>query len=212
MRWLSLVNRYWLFVNRKSNMQTPTLYILAGCNGAGKTTAANVLLPEIFHCDEFVNADLIAKGLSPFNVEQVAIQAGRLMLERIKLLASQQKSFVIETTLATKSYVPFIADCKQKGYKIVLLYFWLNDYELAISRVEKRVKMGGHNIPTDVIERRYNAGIRNLINLYIPICDEWNVYDNSPSPAVKIASGVFNNEINIANFEGWNFINKIAKS
>ncbi|MEY4875920.1 MAG: hypothetical protein RL708_1069 [Bacteroidota bacterium] len=190
----------------------PTLYILAGCNGAGKTTAAQILLPEIFHCNEFVNADLIAKGLSPFNADSVAIQAGRMMLDRMDLLVSQNKNFVIETTLATKSYMSFIKEIKLKGYEIVLLFLWLNSYHLAISRVEKRVSMGGHDIPLDVIERRYKRGIRNFIKLYLPISDRWSAFDNSFINPNPIAEGILNIEQNIINFETWNQLNKIANS
>ncbi|MEY2829745.1 MAG: hypothetical protein RIQ33_1603 [Bacteroidota bacterium] len=190
----------------------PTLYILAGCNGAGKTTAAEILLPEIFHCDEFVNADLIAKGISPFNVESVAFQAGKLMLERMDFLVNQNKSFVIETTLATRSYVPFIKEIKSKNYQIILLFLWLNSSELAKSRVEKRVASGGHNIPTDVIERRYKRGIHNFISLYLPLTNRWSIYDNSSIIPNPIAEGILNIEQNIINFELWNQLHKIANS
>jgi len=147
------------------------LYIISGCNGAGKTTASYSVLPDMLSCKEFVNADEIAKGLSPFQPEKVAIQAGRIMLGRIKDLMNQQIDFAFETTLATKSYAKLVLEAQAKGYIVMLVYFWLNTPELAIERVKKRVKSGGHNIPEDVILRRYKAGINNLTNMYIPICD-----------------------------------------
>ena len=131
------------------------LYIIAGCNGAGKTTASFTLLPEILNCKEFVNADEIAKGLSPFQPEKVALAAGRLMLNRIDELLIQKINFAFETTLATKSYKNKLLFAKQRGYHIILLFYWLSDSELAIKRVKQRVKEGGHNIESDVIKRRY---------------------------------------------------------
>lgn len=157
----------------------PTLYIIAGCNGAGKTTASMVVLPEILNCREFVNADKIAKGLSPLNPEEVAIEAGRLMLERINLLISKNVTFAIETTLATRSYTKLIDKARAKGYNIILLFFWLPNPEMAKQRVAQRVASGGHNIPSDVISRRYQLGIDNLFDLYIPVVDTFSVYDNS---------------------------------
>ena len=165
-----------------------TLYIIAGCNGAGKTTAAYTILPEIWQCQEFVNADEIARGLSPFNPESVAIQAGRLMLERIETLLEQQKSFAIETTLATRSYVQLVRKAHAKGYCVQLLFFWLNSPEVAIQRVAKRVAEGGHDIPKEVIKRRYRAGIRNFFELYKDIVDSWIVVDNGHNPRKAIAT------------------------
>lgn len=140
----------------------PNLYIISGCNGAGKTTASFTVLPEMLNCREFVNADEIARGISPFNIESVAIQAGKIMLNRIDELLKQGIDFAIETTLTTKSYLNTIKRAKEAGYKISLLYFWLNDVELAIERVKTRVAEGGHHIPEDVIRRRYFKGIENL--------------------------------------------------
>lgn len=160
----------------------PTLYIIAGCNGAGKTTASYTVLPEILNCREFVNADEIAKGLSPFNPEEVAIQAGKLMLQRIDELISQKKTFAIETTLATRSYKNLIADAHEKGYSVVLIFFWLPTVSLAKLRVRTRVAMGGHNIMSDVIERRYILGINNFFKLFSPIVDSWMLYDNENQP------------------------------
>jgi predicted ABC-type ATPase len=137
----------------------PELYIIAGCNGAGKTTASYTILPEMLNCREFVNADSIAAGLSPFNPGNVAFEAGRIMLQRIDYLLSEGADFAFETTLSTRSYVSLIKQAKLKGYNVT-------------------VEEGGHDIPSDVIVRRYYRGIYNLINLYIPICDNWMVVDN----------------------------------
>lgn len=131
------------------------LFIIAGCNGAGKTTASYTILPEILECKEFVNADEIAKGISPFQPKKVSFEAGRIMLKRIKQLLDNGGNFAFETTLSSKSYVNFINEAKIAGYKITLIFFWLNSADLAVSRVRSRVKEGGHNIPEDVIRRRY---------------------------------------------------------
>ncbi len=165
------------------------LYIIAGCNGAGKTTASFTMLPEMLDCREFVNADEIAAGLSPFNPEGVAIQAGRLMIERIIQLLKDGESFAFETTLATRSYVKLIHQARKRGYFVPLLFFSLSTPEQAVARVAKRVSLGGHHIPTDVVYRRYEAGLQNLFQLYMPICDYWALYDNSNCPAEKLASG-----------------------
>lgn len=155
------------------------LFIIAGPNGAGKTTASLTILPEVLQINEFVNADIIAYGLSPLNPDSVAIQAGRMMLLRINELLKEQVSFAIETTLATKSYASLIQNAQQLGYEVHLLYFWLKSPEFAFNRVEKRVLEGGHNIPQDVIKRRYVSGVANLFNIYTDICDVVNVYDNT---------------------------------
>jgi predicted ABC-type ATPase len=140
----------------------PSLYIIAGCNGAGKTTAAYNLLPDVFKTLEFVNADEIARGLFPFNPEGVAFQAGKIMLERLKDLLSRQKSFAFETTLSGSTFLNFIQLAKSEGYDITLFFIWLNNVKLAKQRVAEGVRKGGHNIPEDVVERRYIKGIKNL--------------------------------------------------
>lgn len=169
------------------------LFIISGCNGAGKTTASYTILPEMLNCKEFVNADEIARGLSPFNPESVAIEAGRLMLARIDELLSEGVDFAFETTLATRSYSSFIKQAQTKGYYVTLVYFWLESPELAIDRVKVRVAGGGHNIPEDVIRRRYKNGVKNLFSLYTPICDYWIMLDNSRPPFKIIAKGNKNN-------------------
>lgn len=165
------------------------LYIIAGCNGAGKTTASFTALPEMLNCREFVNADEIAAGLSPFNPEGVAIQAGRLMIERMITLLKEGQTFAFETTLATRSYVKLINQAKRRGYFVTLIFFSLSSPEQAVRRVAKRVSLGGHNIPTDVVYRRFDAGLRNFFQLYLPIVDCWAFYDNSDCPAQKLACG-----------------------
>ena len=175
------------------------LFIIGGCNGAGKTTASYTVLPEMLGCKEFVNADEIAKGLSPFNPESVAIEAGRLMLRRMEDLLFEGADFAFETTLATRSYVGFIRKAQQLGYFVTLVYFWLPTSEQAIERVATRVREGGHSIPPEVIRRRYANGLRNLIELYTPICDFWTIYDNSSADQhIKIvATGRKNATIDI---------------
>lgn len=165
------------------------LYIISGCNGAGKTTASYTVLPEILNCKEFVNADEIARGLSPFNPESVAIEAGRLMLQRIDFLLEKETSFSIETTLSTKSYINLVRRAQEKGFSVRILFFWLNSPELAIRRVAERVAKGGHNIPEPIIRRRYTAGLKNLFNLFMDQVDYWDIYDNSDYPRKQIACG-----------------------
>lgn len=172
-----------------SEKQKMNLYVIAGCNGAGKTTASFTVLPEMLNCREFVNADEIAAGLSPFNPEGVAIQAGRLMIDRIIYLLKEGTTFAFETTLSTRSYVKLIQQAQRRGYFVTLLFFSLTSPEQAVKRVAKRVSQGGHNIPLDVIYRRYRAGLANLFQLYKPVVDYWALYDNSICPANKIACG-----------------------
>ncbi len=171
------------------------LYIIAGCNGAGKTTASLTILPEILGCKEFVNADNIAKGLSPFQPEKVAVEAGRIMLNRVDELMKSGESFALETTLATKIYKQKILMAQQKGYQVTLLFFWLKNPEMAKERVATRVKEGGHDIPQDVIERRYLGGIKALFDIYLPIVDIALLFDNSEGSHKMVAKKKENLEI-----------------
>lgn len=175
-------------------MNKPTLYIIAGCNGAGKTTASMTVLPEVLDCREFVNADEIAKGLSPFRPEDMAIQAGKLMLRRIDYLLKKRSSFAIETTLATKSYRNLVFRAKESGYRVVLLFFWLPSPQMAERRVASRVASGGHNIPRDIIHRRYWVGLRNLFEIFAPIVDIWSLYDNSDGISPVVNNSVIVNQ------------------
>ena len=185
----------------------PNFYIIAGCNGAGKTTASFTIFPDILNCRQFVNADNIAYGLSPFDVESVAIEAGKIMLQRINELLALGEDFAIETTLTTRSYVSLILRAKERGYKVSLIYIWLNSPELATERVAERVKNGGHNIPADVIERRSYRGIKNLFELFIPVSDYWTIADNTYGCLIQIASKKEIDNV-IEDAELWNVINK----
>src|ERR1035437_5148357 len=167
----------------------PNLFIIAGPNGAGKTTTAVKLLPDFLNCVEYVNADNIARGISPFNVEAVAFRAGRVMLERMTELVKKRSDFAFETTLSAKSYVSFLKYCKSKGYEITLIFIWLDSPETAIQRVNSRVEKGGHNIPANVIERRYHKGIENLGKYFVNLCDEWMIWNNSGIEVSLIAQG-----------------------
>lgn len=179
------------------------IYIIAGPNGAGKTTASYTILPDIFNCDEFVNADEIAKGLSPFNPDAVAIQSGRMMLQRINELLDEDKSFAFETTLSTRSYISLVKKAQSQGYKITLLFLYLDSIELAINRVQVRVKEGGHNIPKEVIKRRYIKGLKNLFELYIPVVDKWLLMNNSNRNFKTIAQGSINGAKFVKNKNVW---------
>jgi predicted ABC-type ATPase len=182
-------------------------YIIAGCNGAGKTTASYTILPEILGCYEFVNADEIARGLSPFQPESVAMEAGRIMLERVADLFAQGKDFAIETTLASKMYKQKIEWAQANGYKVTMLYFWLQNENLAKKRVKQRVKNGGHHIPEDVIERRYFAGLNNLFKIYIPLVDSISIIDNTNPDFKIIADGEKSKELKINNKKLWQLLN-----
>lgn len=187
------------------------LYIIAGCNGAGKTTASMTILPKSLLVKEFVNADEIAKGLSPFNPEGVAIEAGRLMLERVRVLLDRGESFSIETTLATRSYVNLVRETHQMGYLVHLIYFWLETPELAVDRVAERVSKGGHNIPHDVILRRYTKGISNLFKLFMNEVDIWAIYDNSEYNRERVAFGGKDTRTRINNIDKFNKIKDYVK-
>jgi predicted ABC-type ATPase len=173
------------------------LYIIAGCNGAGKTTASFNILPDLLACREFVNADAIAAALSPFQPESVAFDAGRIMLKRIDELLEKQVDFAIETTLATKSYKNLIEKAQAKNYKVTLLFFWLSSSDMAVERVKSRVEKGGHHIPTEVIHRRYERGIKNLFEIYLDICDKVLIFDNTKRKRRLIAQQKDDLEIEI---------------
>ena len=184
----------------------PKLYIIAGCNGAGKTTASFTILPKILGCKEFINADEIAKGLSPFQPESVAVQAGRIMLARMDELLQKGATFAFETTLATKSYKQKIEWAQANDYEVTLLFFWLDSPNIAKKRVAQRVAEGGHNIPLETIERRYYNGIANLFTIYIDMVDICYIFDNSEGRKELIAQKERHKDIVIYNNDKFNLI------
>jgi len=164
----------------------PAIVVVAGPNGAGKSTAAPFLLRDALEVREYVNADAIAQGLSAFNPEAVALQAGRLMLERLNDLAEQRVSFGFETTLASRSFVPWLEQRLRDGYAVHLIFLWLASPEMALARVARRVALGGHGVPEDVVRRRYAAGLRNFFGLYRQLLSSWRIYDSSDLPSPRL--------------------------
>ncbi|MDR1791933.1 MAG: zeta toxin family protein [Bacteroidales bacterium] len=179
--------------------QNKQFYIISGCNGAGKTTASYSLLPDVLGCKEFVNADEIAKGLSPFQPEKVTYKAGRILLKRMQELMDKGETLAVETTLATRTYRDKIHYAKEKGYFVTVIFFWLQSIELAKQRVKERVLNGGHNVENEVIERRYERGIKNLFDIYLSLADRVLIFDNSEGISELIARKNIDSEIIIIN-------------
>ncbi len=192
----------------------PNLYIIAGANGAGKTTSAFTVLPEIVNCREFVNADLIAKALSPFDYDAASIEAGRMMINRINKLIDDGVDFAFETTLSARSFVKLIEKAKGNKYYITIIFLWVNNYKIAVDRVKSRVREGGHSIGYEIIKRRYIKGIFNFVNIYLNKSDYSLLIDNSGSVPKKIAE-VQNADGNMVKIiyeeKKWNKILRYAK-
>lgn len=167
----------------------PKLVILAGPNGAGKSTCAAQVLRGSYQVETFVNADVIARGLSAFSPETSAFEAAAIMLQRSWDLAAAQRDFAFETTLASRTLAPWIRELFKNDYEFHLAFVSLPSADLAVKRVEKRVASGGHSVPETTIRRRYAAGLRNLFQLYLPLATSWQVYDNSKKPRL-VAAGV----------------------
>jgi len=180
----------------------PNIYVIAGPNGAGKSTMAQTILSEEFRCAEFVNADVIARGLSAFNPEGAALEAGRVMLQRLDELARQKVDFAFETTLASRSFAPRIRKCQEEGYRFHLFFAWLPHPDMAVARVAYRVAAGGHHVPDEDVRRRYVRGIANFLNLYMELADVWEVYDNS-SATRMMARGSRLQPPTILDRDGW---------
>ena len=186
---------------------SPNVVVVAGPNGSGKSTAAPSLLRDYLGLTEFVNADVIAQGLAGFHAEAVAIQAGRIMRARLRELASQRIDFAFETTLASRSFAPWLRELRDSGYRVHLLFLWLSSPELAISRISTRVQQGGHHVPEETVRRRYHRGLQNFFTLYQPIVDSWVLFDNASGEGrQQIASYVGSEELYISNTKLWDSI------
>ena len=157
----------------------PYVVILAGPNGAGKSSSAPGVITELLAAGAFVNADVIARGLSGFDPDSVAFQAGRIMLERLEELAARRADFAFETTLSSRTFAPFIRRLRDSGYRVDLVYVWLNSADLCIERVRHRFMSGGHFVDEQIVRRRYERSLKNLFSLYLELADDWRVYDNS---------------------------------
>lgn len=166
---------------------SPTIYLFGGSNGAGKTTFARAFLPTVLPGGRFLNADEIARGLSPFAVETVALKAGRLLLEEVQACIAARESFGLESTLSGKTYVRMLQKARASGYRIELHYVWLRSASMAVKRVRQRVRKGGHAVPEEDIRRRYQRSIDRLLGEYLPLADDWTVWDNRESPAMVLA-------------------------
>ena len=187
----NILNYYLYLPQQKTVSSAISIHNIGDATEQEKTTASFTILPEMLKCKEFRKFRRDCKGLSPFNSDSiaVAVEASRIMYKRIKELIASGETFAMETTLATRSGANLIREAQREGYYVTLLYFWLNTPDLAVERVKMRVAAGGHNIPESTIRRRYEAGIHNLFELYIPICDYWMIADNSMSPMEVIAKG-----------------------
>jgi len=167
----------------------PDILIIAGPNGAGKTTFAREYLPNEAGCPRFVNADLIAEGLSPFSPSLATVRAGRLMIEEIDRLFTRRKSFAFETTLSGIMWVKRIPEWKKAGYRVEVIFLRLPDADMAVRRVAARVRQGGHDVPEETIRRRFAKGLRNFQDVYSPLADAWSMYDNSVRPPKLLSKG-----------------------
>jgi predicted ABC-type ATPase len=187
------------------------IIIIGGPNGAGKTTAAQELVPRELGIREFVNADEIARGLSPFNAEHAAVAAGRLMIERMQTLIRSGESFAFETTCAGRTYIPWLRDCKARGWRVALLFLWLPTPETALERVARRVHEGGHAIPSDVVIRRWKSGLANMRNLYLPLSDGAAIHDNSDGTRILVAERTTDAPLVVHDAARWAMIEKVLQ-
>ncbi len=167
----------------------PRVVVLAGINGAGKTTASRDLLINVLKIPVFTNADAVARGLNSLNPESEAFRAGRIMLDWMRTLADQKRDFAFETTLSARTYAPWLKGLRQSGYEVYVYYYWLDSAELAVARVAERVRAGGHHIPDQDVRRRYGRSVKNFLDLYRPIADYWEVMDNSFGQRELLAVG-----------------------
>ena len=198
-------------MERNSGAAVKDVVILGGPNGAGKTTLAQVLLPKKLAITEFVNADEIARGLSPFNPEGAAFAAGRVMIGRMRDLVLRGESFAVETTCAGRSHIELLRRCKADGWRVTLLFLWLRTPAMAIDRVARRVRSGGHNIPAEIIVRRYWNGLRNMRQFYLPLADSASIHDNSDGAWSMVAERAEGSSLLVHDAARWKMIEDAAR-
>jgi predicted ABC-type ATPase len=188
----------------------PDVLVLAGPNGAGKSTAAPHLVREVLGLDTFVNADTIAAGLAGFATDAAAIAAGRVMLQQMNALSRANHSFAFETTLASRSFAPRLRAMRDRGYRVSLAFLWLPSADLAVQRVARRVEQGGHDIPDDVIRRRYARGLKNLVTLYLPLAARWAIYNADAEPPTTLARRAGDDDLEVIDETAWKSIQLAA--
>jgi predicted ABC-type ATPase len=192
-------------------MEEPVVIMVAGPNGAGKSSIAPGLLKQALTVVEYVNADVIARGISGFNPEGAALAAGRIMLQRLDELAAERQSFAFETTGASRSFAPRIRALKSRGYSFLAAYVWVDSPDVSVDRVARRVALGGHNVPEEVIRRRYERGLVNFLDLYCALADEWRFFDNTaPGDAILVAEGQGNSPAVVYGAEVWRSVIQMA--
>ncbi|OIQ69565.1 zeta toxin [mine drainage metagenome] len=189
----------------------PRVVIFAGPNGAGKSTHADAILAAL-GIETFVNADYIARGLSGRNTEAVAFEAGRIMLKRLHQLSEAKADFAFESTLSSRTFAAFLGTLKQQGYAVVIYYFSLANAQLAVRRVKLRVSLGGHDVPADVVRRRFGRSLVNFFHLYVPLADEWTLFDNSTPPHARTVAAKLKNEITVTEPATWHKLQKLSKA
>lgn len=185
--------------------EKPSIYVLAGPNGAGKTTFANIILPRFLHVADFVNADTIARGLSAFAPEKVALTAGKLMLRRLDELKAQGVNFAFESTLSSRSFVPYLRNAQAKGYYVQLFYVWVESADISVSRVASRVSQGGHHVPEIDVRRRYERSVFNMLNLYLPLADYAEIHHNTRDGYIRLATKT-DGELEIHEEQTWKYV------
>ena len=196
-------------VVRKSRRAAPRVVVFAGPNGAGKSTHADAILATL-GISTFVNADYIARGLSGRNTEAVAFEAGRIMLRRLRQLAEAGEDFAFESTLSSRTFAPFLRSLKSRGYGVAIYYFSLASPQLAVRRVKLRVALGGHDVPADVVRRRFGRSVSNFFSLYAPLAARWVVFDNSQSPQARLVASSEDDNLTITETRTWLKLQKLA--
>lgn len=190
----------------------PDLVVIAGPNGAGKSTAAPLLIGKRLGIAEFVNADVIAGGLAAFAPERVAVEAGRIMLKRLRQLAHEGRDFAFETTLASRSFAPWIAKLRrERGYRFHLAFLWIPSADMAVQRVSERVRLGGYSVPPDDIRRRYGRGLANFFELYVPIAESWELHENTWPPPRLIAVKEPDQQVRFGDRVLWDTLQEVSR-